>query len=115
MENFTEASIKDIAISRKAFMLKAARAIIKESNRNNSRTIELLKTMPICSFNTLEKYAKAVRDPDPVATVMTNINLKYPIICNKSWAKDNLTEHEKKEYLGADDYRVTGAISCKKN
>lgn len=81
--------------------------------RTIKEAIELLKTMPICSFNTLEKYAKAVRDPDPVATVMININLKYPIVCNKEWAKENLTEEEKREYLGKDDYRISNSVFCK--
>jgi hypothetical protein len=73
-----------------------------------------MKSMPICSFNTLEIYAKVIRDSDPIATVMMNINLKYPILFNKKWAEDNLNEDEKKEYLGKDDHKISDVISYKK-
>nr|UQT02521.1 polymerase PB2 [Red mite quaranjavirus] len=112
--------------AQKGKLLSTCTAIIKlykgrhnetqEETSTRNLAIKLLKENPSCNKRVLAKHARAFKDPNPVASTMANISLKWPITISKDYIPlfeehfpnlmDDLFPKQKKLYDVRDHKRV---------
>ncbi|ASR92123.1 polymerase PB2 [Araguari virus] len=101
--------------ARKDRLLKLVRKVNDlKKNEEGLRALKLLQSEPVCNKRVITKYARVVKDPDPIATTQLLIGQKYPMLAKVKYLKE-FTDEEKSEYFDTEkDCRRAGWIRCNK-
>ncbi|AIY25029.1 polymerase basic 2 protein [Wellfleet Bay virus] len=98
--------------ARKERLLKLARLVNQVAEEENGHDVlNLLKKEPVCNKRVITKYARVVKDPDPIATTQLLMGQKFPILAKKSYLR-YYTEAEREELFSNDDCRRVGWVKC---
>lgn len=73
-------------------------------------TIDILKEITLSNIRAIGRNSRPVKDPNPLMSTMTNINLKYPITFRKDSIKIDKVPPEL--YTGSDNRRYKRLL-CK--
>nr|QYW05796.1 MAG: polymerase PB2 [Orthomyxoviridae sp.] len=85
-------------------------ALCKKLKEASPRAIEILRTQPLCNLKMVQRKAKNVKDPNPLASMMSTISMKYPISVDVERARDiNMPTH----FLHDADAHQHGRVLCK--
>nr|BDF92392.1 polymerase basic protein 2 [Oba virus] len=76
-------------------LLKVARSIVKLKSADETEerrevvdiALSILKANPVCNKRVLTKYARGVKDPNPLCSAMYTTSLKWPITMKREWVE----------------------------
>lgn len=60
----------------------------------NSETIKILQRSTLSNVRAIERNSRSIKDPNPLMSTMTNINLKYPITFRRDAINTNIIPKE---------------------
>lgn len=82
-------------------------------NKAKSKTLDILRESTIANVRSIERNSRSIKDPNPLMTTMTNINMKFPITFKRD--KINTDVVPKEMISDVVDNRRNGRVLCKTN
>ncbi|QHR77124.1 polymerase basic 2 protein [Quaranjavirus johnstonense] len=99
--------------ARKRRLLNVVRKINEtKSDPLADKIFNLLRTNPVCNKRVLTKYARVVKDPDPIATTQLLMGQKYPILAKRSYLSMFSKEEREANFAEEEDCRRPGWVRC---
>ncbi|AFN73050.1 polymerase PB2 [Tyulek (Tjuloc) virus] len=99
--------------ARKSRLMSVVRKINSVSTDPLSdRVFGLLRSNPVCNKRVLTKYARVVKDPDPIATTQLLMGQKYPILAKEKYLHYFTPEERKLNFAEGEDCRRPGWKRC---
>lgn len=80
-------------------------------NKAKSGSIEVLKESTIANVRSMERNSRSIKDPNPLMSTMTNINIKFPITFKSD--KINIDTIPQQLFANTTDNRRKGRLLCK--
>nr|UTQ48794.1 polymerase PB2 [Quaranjavirus quaranfilense] len=76
------------------------------------QVFDLLRSNPVCNKRVLTKYARVVKDPDPIATTQLLMGQKYPILAKERYLHYFTPEERAANFAEEEDCRRPGWKRC---
>ena len=75
-------------------------------------TIKILQDNSVCNIRSIERNSRSIKDPNPLMSALTNVNLKYPITYIRALIPKEFDDQD--ETLSTiEDSRRKGRYLCK--
>lgn len=102
-------------LERKARLLNAAKRIIGlRETEIGLKALNSLKTLKECDKKVVARYAKGVKDPEPLASTMILMARKTPFLARKSFLSHFSPQEIEEAFDCKEDGRVPGRVFCSK-
>jgi hypothetical protein len=102
-------SINEARLAAKKRLLDQCKKVIALSRHGDDEIKEMAWTSflntPICNTVVMRKYARGVKDPNPVAATMATMSLKYPISMKTDFLEEFTEQEREAVVLGGENPR----------
>lgn len=100
---------------RKARLLNAAKRVLQLKETETGReALHSLKQLKECDKKVIARYAKGVKDPEPLSSTMILMARKTPFLARRSYLKHFTPEEIREAFDTREDTRVEGRVYCSK-